>query len=138
MKNNVSRTYLRSVLRSVPCTRKQKAMFTRDLTASVNDYCAGHPEAELSDLTRIFGTPEQIASAWLNDYADSNHFFYQRTKLGAIRLTVAVVIIAAVIICAITIVNYIKRQDFREGHVVDRIVEDATSTDDTQEPIEVH
>ena len=139
MKNNVSRTYLRSVLRSVPCTHKQKTKFRHDLTESVNAYCIDNPNAQLTDLIRVFGSPEQIASAWINDYADSYHVKYQHTKQTVIRIVAVAAVVAAVTLVAISAVDYVKEEDYRNGYVVDRITEDYVTGEDELPPVtEVH
>lgn len=138
MKNKVSRTYLRSVLRSVPCTHKQKTKFRHDLTESVNAYCIDNPNAQLTDLIRVFGTPEQIASAWINDYADSYHVKYQHTKQTAIRIVAVAVVVAAVIFMAASAVTYVKHKEMREGRAVITITEDEEIEVEEVPPIEVH
>ena len=66
------RQYYRSVRANLAnCPRKQRACILKTLKANISAFLEAEPEADFQKLQSHFGTPQQIASGYLNDLTDT-------------------------------------------------------------------
>ncbi len=61
------RRYYRSIRDWLPCNGQQKRRILAEIRSSVASYLENHPEADFSQLEAHFGTPQQIASGYVED-----------------------------------------------------------------------
>ena len=61
------RRYYRSIRDWLPCKGQQKRRILAEIRSSVASYLENHPEADFSQLEAHFGTPQQIASGYVED-----------------------------------------------------------------------
>ena len=61
------KNYYRRVSAWLPCRGAQKKLIMDNITNTVESYLAEHPEADFAALQAHFGTPEQIASAFVDE-----------------------------------------------------------------------
>ena len=59
--------YYRQVSAWLPCGGRLKKQLMSSITATVDGYLAEHPEADFAALQAHFGSPQQIASAFVDE-----------------------------------------------------------------------
>ena len=87
--------YDRSVCRALPCSWKMKRQIVAQLKDSVNEYLAINQDADFWAVQNHFGTPQQIASGFVEDQSTSAllHKMSVKRKIVAIVAGVAAVVI---------------------------------------------
>lgn len=61
------RRYYRQIRGGLPCAGKMKASLLSQIQESVEAYAQEHPEADFAQLQRHFGSPEEIAAAYVRN-----------------------------------------------------------------------
>lgn len=61
------KSYYRQVATWLPCGGKLKKQLMANITTTIEGYRAEHPEADFSALQAHFGTPRQIAAAFVDE-----------------------------------------------------------------------
>lgn len=61
------RRYYRSIASLLPCGGREKKTLLRTTRDSVASYLLDHPEADFARVQQHFGTPEEIAAAFVGD-----------------------------------------------------------------------
>lgn len=112
------KTYYRQVATWLPCGGKLKKQLMANITATVDGYIADHPEADYAALQAHFGTPRQIASAFVDEMETSELLNTLRTrrKIVTICLLCAAAIIAIWAIAVTTL--WLVGLDNTLGHIV--------------------
>ena len=107
------RRYYRSVRACLPCVRRQKKQILSAIKDTVNTYLAERPEVDIDNITRHFGTPEQIAAAYLStmDMPELLHSLMIRKRI--IRIVGAVA--AVVIILWAGVVTWAAQREYQDG-----------------------
>ena len=67
MTNRSGLKYLRKVRRLLPCSKSMKKEITAPLALSLSSYFEEEPNANLTDITARFGTPEAVAASCLEN-----------------------------------------------------------------------
>ena len=83
--------YYRNILRLLPGTTKQKKQIMKMIWQSVSAYIKEKPQATIQEVQAHFGTPQQIAAAYLDEMSTS-----EVIKKIQTRKTVTSIICAAV------------------------------------------
>lgn len=65
--NFALRKYFRSISSLLPCNGKQKRLILGTARNNVAVYLQDHPEADFTCIQQHFGTPEEIATAFVTD-----------------------------------------------------------------------
>ncbi len=65
--NKDIKRYLRKVKGWIPCAGKTKKQIMDQICASVQEYLKQKPEASFSDLCARFGSPQDIAAAYIDN-----------------------------------------------------------------------
>ena len=91
------KAYYRQVATWLPCGGRLKKQLMARITATVDGYLAEHPEADFAALQTRFGTPRQIASAFVDEMETDELLNALRTR----RKIVKIVLICAAAIIAI-------------------------------------
>ena len=66
MKNEQNQ-YYRAIRRCLPCSGKQKQQIMDRIQRSVSSYMEENPLADFSAIEKRFGTPQQIAHAYIEE-----------------------------------------------------------------------
>lgn len=61
------RKYFRSISSLLPCGGKQKRLILGTARNNVAVYLQDHPDADFAQIQQHFGTPEEIAAAFVSD-----------------------------------------------------------------------
>jgi len=93
----ILRRYCRSVSSFLPCGRKQKKGILSQLRLDVAAFLGEHPEADMAAIRERFGTPQAVASAYVESMDTA-----QLLKGLRIRKRILAVVMAAVIFVLIT------------------------------------
>ena len=59
--------YYREIAKKLPVGRKQKQQILLTITQSVEDYLAAHPLADFQAVQAHFGSPQEIAAAYIEN-----------------------------------------------------------------------
>lgn len=88
--------YYRQIKRWLPCGGSLKKQLMANITATIEAYLAENPEADFSALQAHFGTPQQIAAAFVDemDTAELLRTLLIRRRIVNIILACAVGILA--------------------------------------------
>lgn len=84
--------YIRSIRKTLPCSRKMKRAVVSQISKSIEDYLIQNPAADLEAVQDHFGTPQQIAV----NCVDGQDAFVQlqklRTKKRILSVTAGVMV----------------------------------------------
>lgn len=116
--NTDVRRYLREVRRSVPGSRKLKREIVCRIETTAADYLAKNPGAEYSELTERFGTPQQIASAYVEEMEISDLIRGLRIRERIMRITFFVVAVVVILWLGFTVLAFVNNQDSSHGYYV--------------------
>lgn len=88
--------YYRQIQGWLPCGGKLKKQLMMNIVATIEDYRVEHPEADFAALQAHFGTPQQIASAFVDEMgtAELLNALHTRRKIIKIVLLCAAAIVA--------------------------------------------
>lgn len=89
------KSYYRQVATWLPCGGRLKKQLMERITATVDGYLAEHTEADFAALQARFGTPQQIASAFVDEMETDELLNALRTRRRIVKI---------VLICAATAV----------------------------------
>lgn len=89
------KTYYRQVAGWLPCSGRLKKQLMASITSTVDGYLADHPEADYAALVAHFGTPQQIATAFVDEMETEGllNALRIRKKIAAIATAVAIAIV---------------------------------------------
>lgn len=92
--------YCREVRRMLPCRGEQRRRIMEKIRAMVDHYAEENARVGYEDLVSRFGTPEQIASACLNEQDEriiiqDMRFGYRIVKIVAAAMLAVVLLFAA-------------------------------------------
>lgn len=114
--------YYRSVRKALPCSRKMKRQIVAQLKDGVNEYLATNQDADFWAVQNHFGTPQQIASGFVEDQSTSTllHNISVKKRIVAIIAGAA----AVVVLLWIGAVSWaiINAQSESEGHIESVVV----------------
>ena len=116
--------YYRDIAKKLPVGRKEKQQILLAITESVEDYLAAHPLADFQAVQLHFGSPQEIAAAYIENMTAPEilkKFRLRRTVLSILCATAATALLlwGSIIVYAI-----VKDANSGEGFlVVDSIEE---------------
>ena len=100
--NSIIKKYCRAIKRALPCSRGMKAKITEQIAESVEQFLATNPNATYADVEAAFGTPLQIATAYLEE-ADSVKLSHELKLKNRIVRIFSVVMLIALLLFAVTL-----------------------------------
>lgn len=111
------KAYYRQVATWLPCGGRLKKQLMGSITATVDGYLADHPEADVAALQAHFGTPQQIASAFVDEMETEELLNALRTRRKIIKICLicaaAIIAIWAIAVLSLWIIGL----DNTLGHV---------------------
>lgn len=93
--------YLQQIERNLfTCPKKKRVAFLRDFRGSLNAYIEEHPAASVQELQGMFGSPEEIAEAFLQSeqFDTSKNVFSSKKRISRIVLIAVCTLVAAALI----------------------------------------
>lgn len=121
--NAALRRYFRSIRSWLPCGAKQKQQIMNQVKENVLAFCEENPEADLDAVQTQFGSPRQIAAAYVDDLDTPALLAALRLRK---RIFTAVIagLIAAMFLWGWAVSTAIMEQrDISYGNIVDQITE---------------
>lgn len=118
--------YIDSVLKKIVCENKTKKTFIADFRERIDEYITENEAASLADITAHFGTPDDIAAAFIGSLPHENiKKTYNRKKVFAIILAVLILVITLILV-----INFFDSHS-SNGYVYNRdIIEDTKIFED--------
>lgn len=133
--DKLQKQYFREIKRFLPCNLRTKQQYLKELSPSVNRYIQQNDGLSYDDLCIKFGSPQDIAEAYLVQNPDEiSHGLSHKRH---IFVSVAVVIVIFLLGCFMTARHISKKIDwFQDGYYITEIESDVESnTDSLPEPI---
>lgn len=125
--NKVAERYLRAVRKALHCPGRQGKRLLRQLSEDIEEYCEEHPDATEEELCRRFGTPEDVAAAFVEDLGGSIAVNVQRRRN---RIVTAVIVVLVLVAGVVTARQIWIQQLFLDSYWVESI------TYETDKPLE--
>lgn len=124
--STVIKKYCREVSRALPCSRDLKRKITDQITQSIQEFLNENPNAAYADIEAEFGSPMQIASAYLDEVdhekLTSELKLKQRVvRIFAIAMTIALLMFA-VMLAIVVQDDYSSDNGFVETQLGDTII----------------
>ncbi len=92
MQNEI-KEYIKAVKKQIVCPTAESRQMLRELQANVSDFVQENPDADMVQIVEQFGTPEEIAKAYIADTEPKNI-----KKAVNIRKLIVIAIVAIIII----------------------------------------
>ena len=127
--NQAVKQYLKEIKKQLPCSASQKKRYMEHITDSVSDYVGQHSDCNFEELCKAFGTPEEIADAYISDLSADE--FSKKTstkKVVLVSIVLGVILVGVVAFASVQIA--IAKSDLANGyyyHVVYELPSDAPS-----------
>ena len=131
--NKVAERYLRAVRKALHCPGRQGKRLLRQLSEDIEEYCEEHPDATEEALCRRFGTPEDVAAAFVEDLGGSIAVNVQRRRN---RIVTAVIVVLVLVAGAVTARQIWIQQLLLDFHWVESITYEADEP--LEEPDEIY
>ncbi len=102
--NVALKRYYRSIRNCLPSSRKLKAKVLAEIESNINAYLLEEPSADIASIEARFGSPEQIAVAYVDELGTPELLkkFHIRKKI----LTITISAIAIVLILWLGVVSW--------------------------------
>ena len=111
---NGLQTYYRDIKQALSCPSSQKRKLMQDIRGAVSNYLHEHPEADIGTVTAHFGTPQQIADAYLAELppqALRQQLTVKKWIIGIIAAAAACALLIWGIAVGIALVNELQDAD---------------------------
>lgn len=129
--------YLSLVSHALPDNFSAKKQYLNDISNSVEAYCAEHPDADVEELCRKFGTAEEIAESIATETGGADLLAHQKKKKTN-RVAVAVTIAIIILLSVGSILGFYEYTLINSGNYSEEIViNQMTDFDLANEPVEV-
>lgn len=107
----------------MPCSGKQKDLILSRVEASVRDYVSNRPDANYHVICSRFGTPEQVASSYLEEMDTEELMEKFRIRKNIIAI-IAVAAFSAVLLWAWGVgLALAENRDYAEGYFEEKVIE---------------
>lgn len=126
--------YLREVRKRIHCSRAQKVEFLCQLEDDVFFYCEDNKYTDYANLTERFGTPADVAAAFMSELDISVVAKTRRVRQYILYLTAAVIIGISILIASVHIYTDYKQQQALDGYYIESITYESDLTPDVTGP----
>ncbi|MBR3979156.1 MAG: hypothetical protein IKJ94_06000 [Oscillospiraceae bacterium] len=102
--------YYRDISKHLPVGRKQKQQILLTITQSVEDYLAAHPLADFQAVQAHFGSPQEIAAAYIENMTTPEilkKFRFRKTVLTILCATAATALLLWGVVVGTALINEI-------------------------------
>ena len=86
--------YIKDIKKELLYGTKESRQFLKELRQSVADFAEENPNAEMAQITEQFGTPEEIAATFFEQY-DKNEI---KRKVNVRRVIIAAVVVVVLMV----------------------------------------
>lgn len=89
------RNYYRNIRRCLPCSGKLKKQILDDIKSQVNTYIEENSSADYNTIERHFGTPQQIATAYIDEMTTQEiqkRFTIKKTTIVVVCTAIALIV----------------------------------------------
>lgn len=121
MKRELRQYYL-SVRKLLPCGLKQKTAFIRRLEGSIAAYVSEYPDADFTQIERHFGTPQQIAAAYIEEMEPQEIAGKLKIRRRIVCIVAGAVAICIFIWSAVLLSAFIKEAESADGYYVGKLI----------------
>ena len=119
---NDLKRYYRQVASWLPCGGKTKREMMARIRATVDAYIAEHPAADLAAIQARFGTPQQIAAAFV-DEMETEELLQRINYRNKIIKGFAILAAAIILLWTLTVtIALLDSFNSSGGHLVDEII----------------
>lgn len=94
MKRNLT-SYYRSIRHCLPCSSKLKKQILTDIKTQVNTYMEENPSADCEIIKQHFGTPQQIATAYIDEMTTQEiqkRFTIKKTTIVIVCIAIGLIV----------------------------------------------
>lgn len=109
------KTYLDDISRYLVCTNKQKKIILEDIEISVRDYTENANVKNMSEVYNHFGSPEDIAKAYLANFVKPTDI----RKAVSKKKVLIIAILIALVIFATGIITIVIENNKEHGYIVE-------------------
>lgn len=102
--------YYRDIAKKLPVGRKKKQQILLAITQSVEDYLAAHPLADFQAVQAHFGSPQEIAAAYIENMTTPEilkKFRFRKTVLSILCATAATALLLWGVVVGVALINEI-------------------------------
>jgi len=115
------RHYYRNIRGWLPCSGKEKARILGEIQASIDTYLAEFPQANFTQIQAHFGSPQQIASGYVEDLGTGETL--RALKLRKRVLTIVGAVALAILLLWAGVLTWaaIESNNTDNGYYVDEL-----------------
>ena len=110
--------YCRRIGRELPFGGQRKWDYLQSLQDDVGRYLSAHPWAKPEELAETFGTPEQIAVAFLSEMDDKEIYRRISARKRVVRLVILGLGLAIGMLAAALLYMILRNKYDMEGHFI--------------------
>lgn len=121
-----ARRYLREVRSWLPCAGKMKNEVLGKIGGTVGDYLAENPNGDYAALVARFGTPQQIASAYVDEMETPELLHSLRIRRRVVAIVSAAALAVVILWAGVVAVSFAYNVINDNGFYVDEIIEGTT------------
>lgn len=115
------RRYLREIRNWLPCSRRLKSKIMEEIRVTVSSFLAENPTASYTELTARFGTPQQIASSFVDEMGTEELLRDLRIRRKLVCIASITAVVVLVLWASVVTLAYIDYLDDTNGYIVETI-----------------
>jgi hypothetical protein len=110
--------YCRRIGRKLPFGGQRKQDYLQILQEDVGRYLSAHPWAKPEELAETFGSPEQIAVAFLSEMDDREIYRRISARKRVVRLVFSGLVLALLLLTAALVYMILRNEQDMDGHFI--------------------
>lgn len=110
--------YCRRIGRKLPFGGQRRQDYLQSLQEDVGRYLSAHPWAKPEELTETFGSPEQIAVAFLSEMDDREIYRRISARKRVVRLVFSGLVLALLLLTAALVYMILRNEQDMDGHFI--------------------
>ena len=110
--------YCRRIGRKLPFGGQRKQDYLQSLQEDVGRYLSAHPWAKPEELAETFGSPEQIAVAFLSEMDDREIYRRISARKRVVRLVFSGLVLALLLLTAALVYMILRNEQDMDGHFI--------------------
>ena len=110
--------YCRRIGRKLPFGGQRKQDYLQSLQEDVGRYLSAHPWAKPEELAEAFGSPEQIAVAFLSEMDDEEIYRRISARKRVVRLVFSGLVLALLLLSAALVYMILRNEHDMDGHFI--------------------
>ena len=110
--------YCRRIGRKLPFGGQRKQDYLQSLQEDVGRYLSAHPWAKPEELAETFGSPEQIAVAFLSEMDDREIYRRISARKRVVRLVFSGLVLALLLLTAALVYMILRNEQDMDGHCI--------------------